>query len=479
METALHRSVADATEIVSMEVRRGLVSTPGYPGSAGEDLGEVGIHQHHTVTVRVLDRNRPGSYVTDRADVPELSSAIRMALAHSRAQSPLSPPPVLPGPHHAERAQGTVPSSGLLFDPQIATLHPEAARALLDDWIAEGDEAMLRWSAVRILLVNSRGLRQQAQVTGVEIEVLSSHAGEGSAGRTGSAARGSRAISASGRARSAARRLEDLRAAEVIARARLLRPTEPVSPGDHAGYPAPAPARLVLAPEAVAALLDALNRGGLTSTALRQSSILSPASLGQAVFSPALYLVDDGMNPAGLAFPFDFAGWPRHRIELISEGVFRTPAAEPDFAAEHHLSPTPHFLDQGVHRATHLFLRPGTESEEELCRRAAGGLWIGRLTGIERTNPEDLSFRARAEEVREITSRGELAATLPNLDWEDRLERVFSEIEALSASTVTFGADPYLLESLCVPAMAVRSAGGFRAEPAPGGAAARTRLKKG
>jgi len=429
LEATLAGSVADETEILCLEIRCGEAST-------GKGEATPPLRVHSVVAVRVLDRGRPGFYLTDRAEPHELADAVRMALAHSRSTPRLDPAPGF-APSE-DGGEGRLPEA-VLFDPEIASLDPRAGRALLSRWTERGERARLRWSAARVSLVNSRGLDRDIRVTGVELEV---HAGRGFAAAT---------------ARGAARTLAGLRPEVIVERARLrLSPT-----GEIGEVPARA-APLVLSPEVCAGLVDRLNRAALTAEAFRQGPPLSPGALGEPLFAPGVSLWDDGSDPVGLALPFDFAGWPRKRVEMVVGGILRTPAVDAPLATAHGLSPTPHFLAPDEHRASHLFLLPGSASTDELLARAAGGLWIGRLSGLVLDHPGRLTFRAEAREARQITAAGQIGAPVPDFLWEDDLLRVLREIETAGTEPITLATDHHLLESVSAPAVAVRAGGCFR-----------------
>ncbi len=420
LEGTLASSPADATEIVWIETRRGQESSGKRPRNPAEPTAE----QHETtVLVRVRESGRYGLHRTTADEPADLTNAVRQALAQAR----LSPPRAVAQAHGGKPAvmEG-------LHDPEIARLTPARARELMQR-LADRDETLrFGWSEGRMAVANSRGLRRTAEATAAWVAVA---AGRGPGAGTASAA---------------ARSLAGLNPAAVVARARGRQAPGAVSGSvgsvGSAGPEAPpaGPTSVVLSQEAVAALLDLLNHRALTSTSFRLGTSPLRNALGAPVFHPALSLRDDALDPRGLPFPFDLLGSPRRRIELISEGIFLTPAVDELLGLETDRPTTAQLVAMDEAMASHLFLVPSaagaggeTTPDAELLARADGGLWISALDPLEAYDPGTLRFRAVARGVRRIED-GRLGAALPDLVWEDDLRSLLGP----SAGLLGMGSEP-------------------------------------
>src|SRR4030095_8032072 len=102
---------------------------------------------------------------------------------------------------------------------------------------------------------------------------------------------------------------------------------------------------------------------------------------------------------------FDVLGAACRPVDLVTGGVAITPAIDSRLSRELGLPPTAQrgAPDEAV--AAHLFLLPGSASEEELLRAADGGLWVSALEPLEGYDPRALRFRAAARGVRLIARR--------------------------------------------------------------------------
>ncbi len=428
----LAASVGDATELLWIETRRGEATS-----LRREEPPPIVVRR--TVTVRVSEGPRLGRYTTEDGADGELADALRLALAHARAESPTATPWEPPA---GGGANGDAPAADVLFDPEAAALEPRAAKALLERGLQQDEVARLRWATTRAVLVNSRGLWRATALTGAALAIESGRgAGAGSAER-------------------AARTFALLAPAELAERARALRSDE------EAAAPPAEPVPLVLGPVAAAALVHRLAATGLAAEAFARGGVLGAGDLGREIFSRAFSLVDDGSRPAGLPFPFDFEGRRRGRVELVTHGVLKTPAVGPLLAAELGLPATPHYLGPDEIRPQHLFVEPGAGSREDLLAAAGGGpggdgLWVGTLAGLGPVEPFGSSFRAICRGVRQIVG-GRLGPPVAPFLWQDDLRRVLAGILAVGSDATAVAFDSELRGAVSSPSLAVGAGGLFR-----------------
>ncbi len=429
LDRALASSPADETELVWIEARRSQESN----GKRRSDRFEI---PERNLLVRVREAGRLGLHRTNTAGLSDLENAVRDALGQARLARPAPPPLSPPG------AADPLPRLPELTDPDIASMSQNRARDLLQRHAERGEIGWLGWSEGHMAVVNSRGLRRATEVTAAWL-VASCGRGPGA-----------------GRAAAAARSLAGLDPATVFERARLRHisagGTAAEPPSDLAGVGVP----LVLSPEAAAALIDLLNREALGSSTFNDGALRG--RLGAPVCHPAITLRDDGTDPRGLPFPFDFLGAAKRPLGLIEGGVLRTPAVDARLATAIDLPPTPHLVAPDEAVATHLFLQPGDEPDDELLRRADGGLWVTWLDAPRAFDPATLRFRAYLRGVRRLEN-GALGAPVPDLVWEDRLPALLERVLAVGRTLVTAVAavDP-LFGATTAPMLAFERVDGLR-----------------
>ncbi len=423
----LERSAADETELVWLEVLRGFASAHG-------KRCDVRIAPERTVLVRVLDLGRVGSFRTGSAEIGELESAVRMAMAQSRSREPLAGLPHLPAD------DAPIESTEGLFDPAVAKLTARKVRSLVQEAARRRESVSLRWAEARVAVCSTRKVRREAAVTAIEGQVR--------CGRRPGA----------GRAGDASRRLADLKLQEIAARARS-RHARGAAEDPPAG-----PLPLVVAPEAAVELVDLLNQTSFSAKAYYDGTSFLREHLGVQVFDRALNLRDDGTDRAGIPFPFDLEGTAKRPVDLILKGAPKTPTLDQRQAAVLGLPPTAHAIGGDNARAENLFLEPGEQRLEELLAAAEGGLWIGWLDDLECYEPLRVQFRARARGVRRIEAGG-LGRAVPDLVWQDSLLRALSNLSGLGRETVRrLGPDGFL-GGISAPALALAAVQSLTPQP--------------
>ncbi len=418
IESVLEQSPADETEIVWLETRHGT-------GRRQRARIDVRSNPARTILVRVIDRGRVGSHRTGSGQAGDLASAIRLAVAQSRAREPLA------GLHHlpADDSPLDGPIDGL-FDPEIGGLGNRKARSLLQGLPAKQETLYMTWAEGRVAVFNSRGVRRSAQASAVGFEV-----------RTGRRP-------GSGRAGDAARRLAAVDLKGLIAMARARRGDG--GPGELPAGPVPA----VLSPATVIDLLDLLSRTSFSAKAYYDGTSFLREHINIQVFDRRFHVKDDGTDSAGIPFPFDLEGTAKGPVDLIAKGSPRTPTMDQRQAAVLGLQPTAHAIGGDDAQAENLFLEAGEETEDELVEQTGDGIWIGWLEQLECFEPKRVLFRARACGVRAIRA-GHLAEPLPDFVWEDSLLRAFSSLPGLGRGTASRLSADGFLGGITAPAVAV------------------------
>lgn len=416
-------STADWTRVTWIE------STGARIDRGPDGRSEPHLWHHRTVLLRVREGTRTGIYETHQDDPAELAQAVRQAVAVSRVAPPA--PAVAPWVTGGGAGDDTRPLLGL-WNAGLARLEPADADELLEDWLGDSAEgasppktpagfdarfdARFEWCRTRLVVATSNGETRRVGTTAARLDIA-------------------------GLAAAAGRSLDQLRPAQVMARAHARRRHREDSPAPASLAP-DQPVLLVLSQEAVAGLLALLARYGLSSRSFEPSGPAPLAGLlGEHVFAPGVHLVDDGLAESGLPFPVDLAGRLKRRIALIDAGVPRTPAVDGHLAARLGLPVTPHAcgLDEGY--PLHLFLgeppdgaSPTTPPDD--LAGVSDGVFISTLAALQCHDPARLGFCARAQGVRRIEG-GRLAGQVPDLYWEDSLLRVFSRLRAVGDAPVT------------------------------------------
>ncbi len=418
----LRASPADETELVWFERKYGSVSTDEARPSFLDP-------PRLTVLQRVVEGGRQGWHRTDSARASELETGLRQALAVAKVQPKAKKLPVLPDDHRELRCESQ------LLDHEISHLDVARAREILGGWCGQGLGGQLDWSETRLAVFNSHGLRRSAATSELTFKAECN----GGAG--------------SGRAAASARSLSAIAAADIGERARL----------GMAEVSAELPTRsipVLLAPEAVIALLNVLNIFALAGRAYLDGTSFLVRHRNVQVFDRGFNLRDDGHRIPGLPFPFDLEGSPKKPLDLIVQGQPSTLALNQYQGAEAGMPSTAQAVGGQDALFGNLYLMPGEASIDDLLAAADGGIYIGWIDPPECLEPTQLRIRARARCVRQIVN-GRLGAALPDCLWEESLLRALARLKAIGRDSVVQATSTTPLGAISSPAIVLADSAGF------------------
>jgi len=416
-------SPADETAITWIETREAFAGTRSGSGRTAPPS--------HSIQVRVIEAGRLGVYRPANTEPAELSASIRQAMAQARAAEPLPA-----GMHLTPEDASPVEDAPALFDDDLAALTPERAQQALREHAREGETARLTWSESALTVVTSRGFSRHLRATGVNLEVrCGRHPGAGTAA-------------------GAARTLAGVDASTIFARARRR---------DARGEPAewPAPASIVLSPEATATLAAAFGAHGLAAAAWHADDGFCRRHHGTAALASVLTLIEDGSRAHGLPFPLDSTGARRRAATLVAEGVLQGPVADPLEAARLGVLATRPTLTGEEGGPEHLFVLPGGVADDDLLAAAGDGIFVGHLDPLECWADAALTAQTVARGLHRI-ERGALTAPLPDAMWTTTLPSALAAIQALGTEIVVVPNPPPSLGGTGAPAALLAAVGDWQ-----------------
>ena len=145
---------------------------------------------------------------------------------------------------------------------------------------------------------------------------------------------------------------------------------------------------VVLDTYAVDDILEALSLYGMGAQAVQEGRSWMNDHIGDArtgsgqdrAMSPSVTVWDDGSSSQGWPVPFDAEGVARRRVEIITEGVVKTPVHNSYTAGKEGKVSTGHQANfTGGPIASNLFMAEGDSSLEELIASTQRGIYITRF----------------------------------------------------------------------------------------------------
>ncbi len=137
---------------------------------------------------------------------------------------------------------------------------------------------------------------------------------------------------------------------------------------------------VVLDHYAVDDILAALSLYGMGAQAVQEGRSWMNGLIGQPAMSHLVSIWDDGFDLSGWPVPFDTEGMPRQRTEIVTAGVVGEPVHNSYTAAKEGRVSTGHQVNfGGAPYASNLFMKPGTDTPEELIASTEQGLYVTRF----------------------------------------------------------------------------------------------------
>lgn len=238
------------------------------------------------------------------------------------------------------------------------------------------------------------------------------------------------------------------------------RATDKVVRGRGAAALPPARYDVVLAPEAVAELLEWMSMASFGARAVHDGTSLLAGRAGQAICSPRITVVD---RSAAGELAFDGEGSERRAVALIDEGRAGEPVTDLAFALRAGAASTGHApmvtddMSEPMTRSLHL--APGARTEDELIAAIARGIYVTRLhyvNGLLDTRRATTTGMTRDGAF--AIENGELAGGVRDLRFTDSVLDMWSD-----ARLIDLGAEQRMVPTwwssaglVRVPALAIR-----------------------
>jgi len=173
---------------------------------------------------------------------------------------------------------------------------------------------------------------------------------------------------------------------------------------------------VVLAPEAVATIAAFLAFYGFNGKAVVEGQ--SFVDLGAQQFYPAVALWDDATAPGALALPFDLEGTPRHRFDLIKDGVTMGVVHDRRTARRMGAESTGHSIPGGDSWGpipTAMSVVAGTEDPEDLIAAVDRGLYLATFNYCRILDPKSQVVTGLTRNGTFMIENGRITGAVTNL----------------------------------------------------------------
>ncbi len=160
--------------------------------------------------------------------------------------------------------------------------------------------------------------------------------------------------------------------------------------------------------------------------------------VGEKYLGDNISLWDDGLDPRGMAMPFDFQGVPKRRINLFREGVLQNHVWDHVTVMGTEMESTGHAShpEQSLwpHPA-HLFLEPGNAMLDDMIVSTKRGILVSRLYKPRVLDPSVMLIDGRIGWGALAIEDGIIVGAVPGAELTGNLVDWFNQVDMLGDST--------------------------------------------
>lgn len=403
------------------------------------------IHQNTAesnahVYVRTVFGKKVGLATTNALDDESLRATVRLSEDTARVQPDLADFVSLPGPEPGDEAD--VVAAGPAYAERTASFtadeRAEAVGRITALSRREGFEAAgaFQTGVFMVGVANSLGVRRYAETTRASLTAIVM-------GPTGSGYADDLSVDAGA--------IDPERVAEVAVRkCRDSQDPVAVEPGEY---------EVVLEPAAVADMVTFLGYLGLGALAFQEGRSFASGNIGKPVTGEQFTLWDDGTDPAGLPFPFDFEGVRRRKVMLIEDGVVKNVVYDSYTAGrEEGRTSTGHALPPDMRYGPlplNMFVKTGDATLEEMIASTKRGLLVTRFHYTNPLHPVLTLITGMTRDGTFLIENGKVKGPVKNMRFTQGILPAFAAIEAISKEARL--CDMFGLGAVSAPAMKISS----------------------
>ena len=175
---------------------------------------------------------------------------------------------------------------------------------------------------------------------------------------------------------------------------------------------------VVLAPEAVADILDFLAYTGISAKAFSEGRSFLSDKLGTTIASELVSIADDAVAPHAMGIVFDYEGQPRQRVQIVDRGVAVEPVTDSYWAAKLGRRNTGHALPAPNPHGpmpSDLEMAGGGATIDELIGSVARGVYVTRFHYVNVEDPIAVTLTGMTRDGTFLIENGRLTRPLKNL----------------------------------------------------------------
>ncbi len=409
---ALNNSKADQTEI-SIQYFDSYLTR--FANSAiHQNVGE----RNGSLSIRVAIGKKIGSASTNILDFDSITQTLNKAMEIAKFQAENPDFKSLPMPSASYKTINT-------YNKKTHNLSPKdranAVKTIIDKVKGAGLRAFGSFTngASEFGIGNSLGIMTYAQTSDAYCNI--SAMGENSSGY---AQAGSRDVS----------QIKPNKVAERAVKKALdgKNPTE-LEPGQY---------EVILEPLASAELLDFLSYYGFNAKTYQEGRSFLCENMGKKVMGENITIMDDGFDERGFAFPFDFEGVSKQKVNLIEKGIAKGLVYDSITAGKENKESTGHALPAPNTFGPiplNMILMPGESSLDNMISNAKKSILVTRFHYTNIVEPKKTIFTGMTRDGTFLIENGKITKPIKNMRFTENILNTLNHVLEISKDLTLVG----------------------------------------
>ncbi len=201
---------------------------------------------------------------------------------------------------------------------------------------------------------------------------------------------------------------------------------------------------VILESPAVAELMDFFAWLGPNARVYHEDVSFYQGNLGKQVFDRSLTILDDPLEKAGYPMGFDFEGAPKKRLTLVEAGTLRCVVYDSYHAGKHGKENTGHALlapNTWGPTPTHLVIKPGNLSLEQMIKKVKKGLLITRFWYTRVVQHKQLTLTGMTRDGTFYIENGNIVGRARNLRYTQSIVEAFKDVRGIGKELSLHGSE--------------------------------------
>jgi predicted Zn-dependent protease len=179
-----------------------------------------------------------------------------------------------------------------------------------------------------------------------------------------------------------------------------------------------------------------MNYIGFGSKTFQEKTSFMADRIGKKIMGQNISIYDDGNDDSAIAFPFDFEGVAKKKVNLVQKGVAKSVVYDSITANKDKVKSTGHALTPDVAEgalALNLFIKAGTSSKKKMIESCERGLLVTRfhyINGLLDTRNALMTGMTRDGTF--WIEDGKIQNGVKNLRFTESMLKAFSNAEQIS-----------------------------------------------